>query len=318
MQTLAITGATGFLGRHLVSECIFQGRFKLRLLMRDRNAFEHPSSDNITICEGDLLKPETLKEFLQPEITLVHLAYMDNDRNANIEANFNLIKAVKQSGVKRLVHCSTAVVIGFHAKGVVSEETMPAPSGEYQLTKYRIEEMLRAELSPHVELAILRPTEIIGPGGQGLRTLIERLRNESSYKNFIIHCILKYRRFNYVSVHNVVAALILLASSPIRQTSEIYNISDDDDADNNYASVENIIASNLHLRQKHLFDIGLPLSILSFLFKLRPNVAPPNRVYSHDKIILFGYRKVKTLQSAISEIVSSEANYARASYQISA
>ena len=228
MHTLAITGATGFLGRHLVSECILQGQFKLRLLMRNRNAFEQLSSEKVTICEGDLLKPESLKDFLQPDSTLIHLAYMVNSLNANIEAIFNLIKAVKQSGVRRVVHCSTALVIGFHAKDVVTEETVPAPKGEYQQTKYRIEEILRAELPPHIELAILRPTEIIGPGGQGLQTMIKRLNNKRSYKYYIYHCILKHRRFNYVSVYNVVAALILLASSPIIQKGEIYNISDDD------------------------------------------------------------------------------------------
>lgn len=311
MRTLAITGATGFLGRHLVSECILQDRFKLRLLTRNRNAFEHLSSNKVTICEGDLLNPESLKDFLQPDNTLVHLAYMANAGNANIEATSNLIKAIKQSGVKRVVHCSTAVVVGFHARGVVTEETMPAPKGEYQQTKYRIEEIMRVELPPGVELAILRPTEIIGPGGQGLHSMIKRLRNERLFKNFIYHFILKYRRFNYVSVYNVVAALILLASSPIIQMGEIYNISDDDDAVNNYAAVEKIINSSLNLKHKYFFDIGLPRSFLSGLFKLLPNTPPLNRVYSHSKISSLGYRKVIALHSAISEIVSWEVNRAR-------
>jgi nucleoside-diphosphate-sugar epimerase len=311
MHTLAITGSTGFLGRHLVSECILQDRFKLRLLIRDRNAFEYLSSDKVTIIEGDLLKPESLKGFLQPDTTLMHLAYMDNDCTANIEAVFNVIKAVRKSGVKRVVHCSTVEVIGHQAKGVVTEETIPAPKGEYQQTKYRIEEMLRTELPPNVELAILRPTAIIGPSGQGLHTMIKRLHNERPYKNFIYHCILKYRYFNYVSVYNVVASLILLASTPIIQMGEIYNISDDDDADNNYAAVEKIIYSGLNYKHEYAFNIGLPIFFLSLLFKLLPSHSPPNRVYSHSKISSLGYRKVTTLSSAISEIVSWEANSAR-------
>lgn len=311
MHTLAITGSTGFLGRHLVSECISQGRFKLRLLMRNRNAFDYVSSDKATILEGDLLKPESLKDFLQPDSTLMHLAFIDNDWNANIEAIFNLIKSVKQSGVKRVIHCSTAVVIGFHAKGVITEETKPAPKGKYQQTKYRIEEILRAELPPDIELAILRPTEIIGPGGRGLHKMIKRLYNERSYKNFIYHFILKYRHFNYVSVYNVVSALILLASSPNMQLVEIYNISDDDDADNNYAAVEKIIRSSLNYKHEYSFDIGLPPFFLSLLFKLLPSLSPPNRVYSNYKISSLGYRKVATLRSAISEIVSWEANSTR-------
>jgi nucleoside-diphosphate-sugar epimerase len=308
MHTLAITGATGFLGRHLVSKCISQGSFKIRLLMRDCKAFEHLSCNIVTICKGDLLKTGSLKNLLQPDCKLIHLAYIDDNRNANIEAVVNLIKAVKQSGVRRVVHCSSVEVIGFDAKGVVTEETMPAPQGEYQETKYQIEEILRSELTPSVELAILRPTEIIGVGGRGLQKMINRLRKQRSYKNLLYHCILKYRRFNYVSVHNVVAALILLASTPIPQMGEVYNVSDDDDADNNYAAVEKIIKSSLRYENDYFFDVGLPRSLLALLFRILPSTSPPNRVYTNDKISSLGYKKMTTLHSAISEIVSVGAN----------
>lgn len=310
MPTLAITGATGFLGRHLVSECILQGRFKLRLLMRNRNAYKGFSCENGVICEGDLLKPESLLDFLDRDCTLIHLAYMRYAQKLNIEATYNLIEAAKKAGVKRVVYCSTALVIGFRAHGVVTEGTSPVPKGEYLKTKYRIEEILHSELPPDVKLAILRPTEIIGPGGLGLQSMIERLQNEQSCKNLILHSILKSRLFNYVSVYNVVAALILLASSPIIQMREIYNVSDDDDADNNYAAVERIIKSKLN-KKEYYFDFGLPRSWLSSLFKLLPGLFPPNRIYSHAKISLLGYRKVITLQSAISDILSQEINSGR-------
>ena len=310
MQALAITGATGFLGQHFVSECISQGRFNLRLLLRDTKAFQHHVSDAVSICEGDLLIPESLEGFLLPGSTLIHLAYLGNDGNADIEATSNLIKVVKQSGVKRVVHCSTAVVIGFKAKGVVTEDTIPEPRGEYQLSKLRIEEMLHKELSPTVELSVLRPTHILGPGGQGLQRMIKRLRNDKSYKNAIYHSILKHRRFNYVSVYNVVAALILLATTPIRQAGEIYNISDDDDNDNNYAATEKIINLCLNHKHEHFIDIGLPRSVLSFLFKALPDHSPPSRVYSHAKISSLGYKKVVSLQSAITEMMSLGGNSA--------
>jgi len=240
----------------------------------------------------------------------MHLAYMKSDMDANIKAVFNLIKELKQSCVKRVIHCSTAAVIGPHAKGVVTEETKPAPNGKYQQTKYRIEEILRAELPPNIELAILRPTEIVGPGGKGLYTMIKRLDNEKAC-NFIYHCILKYRRFNYVSVYNVVAAFILLATSPIVRMGEMYHISDDDNADNNYAAVEKFINSSLNYKHGYVFDIGLSISVLSLLFKLMSRPSPPDRVYSNSKIFSLGYRKVSTLRSTISEVVSWESNSAR-------
>jgi len=306
-HTLAITGATGFLGRHLVAECLRQGNFKLRLLTRDINSSKHLMSNMVMLCEGDLLKPESLRDFLSPDSTLVHLAYLDNaGAAANIRATLNLINAARQAQIKRIVHCSTAVVVGFDAKGPITEKTPPKPRGEYQQVKFEIERLLQDELPPGIELAILRPTEIIGPGGRGLESMIKRLRNGKRFENFVHHFILRFRRFNYVSVYNVVASLILLATTPVNQRGEIYNISDDDDSDNNYASVENIISSLLGRRQEYPLKMALPRPLLSALFKLLPNHAPVNRVYSFSKICPLGYKKVIRLKPAISEIVLSE------------
>ncbi len=294
------------MGRHLVAECILQGRFKLRLLTRQCNALEHLSSDKITICEGDLMKPESINAFLQPDSTLIHLAYMNNSHDQNIAAAANLIKAVKQTQVKRVIHCSTAVVVGFSAKDVVTEETIPAPESEYEQTKYQIEKLFLSELPPVAELVILRPTEIIGPGGQGLQKMIKRLRSGKKYTNYLYHCLLKSRRFNYVSVHNVIAALLTLTDTQIIQKGEIYNISDDDDDDNNYAAVERIINENTNNKRAYYFDVGIPKSLLIFLFRFMPGLSSPDRVYQQTKIAALGYKKVMTLNSAITEILSKE------------
>lgn len=307
MPTLAITGSSGFLGKHLISACLSQGDFKLRLLLRNPDKSGFTSTENVTICEGDLLDPVSLNGFLKPDCTLIHLAYINKDMEANMQAVSNLISAAKEREIKRVVHCSTAVVVGFKEKGIITEDTVPRPAGEYQLVKYQIEKNLLKDLLPDIELAILRPTEIIGPGGQGLLKIVKRLCYANPYKNFIYHSILKHRRFNYVSVHNVVAALMLLATTSLNQKGEIYNISDDDDNDNNYAAVEKIINFGIKNEPKYALDFGLPPSLLSFLFKFLPSRSPVNRIYSNSKISNLGYKKVITLRSAILEILSSGA-----------
>lgn len=306
MHTVAITGATGFLGRHLLAGCLDQAGFALRLLTRDPAALGHLCSDRVTLCQGDLLQPETLQGFLQPGCTLVHLAYLRGAPDANIDAVRFLAEAAKGARVKRVVHCSTAVVVGFSAGGTVTEETAPAPADTYQQAKYEIEQILRATLPAAIELAILRPTEIIGPGGQGLQQMIDRLDNEKWYVRSLYHRVLKSRRFNYVSVHNVVAALILLVSSPVPQMREIYNISDDDDPDNYYAAVEQIVHSSLGISREYHLDFGLPRPLLALLFKLLPGLAPPHRIYSRAKLDRLGYMRVVTLREAISEVVSTQ------------
>src|SRR5688572_30857423 len=133
MDTLAITGATGFLGRHLVAECELRGRYRLKLLTRNPQV-SGVAPRSAALCQGDLLDGESLKRFLEPGCTVVHLAYLrgSNAADANLAAAANLASAARQAGVKRVVHCSTAVVVGFAAAGMVTEDTVPAPAGEYR------------------------------------------------------------------------------------------------------------------------------------------------------------------------------------------
>lgn len=309
-QTLAITGASGFLGRHLTAECLRLRSFRLRLLARDESHLSQFSNERTIICEGDLLRLASLKNFLERDTTIINLAYITNNEEENIKATLNLIKLAKQFNVKRVVHCSTAVVVGFKAKGIITESTEPHPQGIYQKTKYRIEEILRCQLPPSIELAILRPTEVIGPGGIGLQSMIQRLRLGDSLENLMYHVILKSRRFNYVSVYNVVAALILLATTSTEQSGNIYYISDDDDDNNNYESVEKIIFSHFGHNSICKYDIGLSQSFLSLLFMLLPSHSPPFREYSYSKISTLGYRKVVTLREAIENLLNPVGNNA--------
>ncbi len=304
-RVLAITGAGGFLGRHLVAECIKQNVFSLRLLTRNKDNFKNLSDNSVVICEGDLLKHESLSTLLMSDITLIHLAYINSNEEANIKATENLVETAKRLGVKRVVHCSSSVVVGFSANGLITENTLPEPKGGYQNSKYKIEKILLEHLAPSVELAILRPTEIIGTEGVALKSMIHRISNEGLIKNYLYNLILKERRFNYVAVSNVVSALILLATTTVKQEGEVYIISDDDDEENNYQSVYNILKIYIKGNQLSNSNIGLSRNLLSLIFKLMPTHSPPNRIYSYSKIYNLGYRKTTTLRQAITDLILS-------------
>src|SRR5512140_1711420 len=138
VKQLSITGGSGFLGGHLVSECLSRADIALRLLTRSSDTMGHPSCERVTLFQGDLIDPSTLDGFLQPDATLIHLAYLHQSGSANIEAAGNIARAALRAGVTRVVHCSTAVVVGFGAGGVITEDTPPSPRGEYQETKYAV------------------------------------------------------------------------------------------------------------------------------------------------------------------------------------
>ena len=303
-RVLCITGATGFVGRYLLEECRRRSSFSVRVLMRNPKRFDGASEDLVRICKGDLLDQLSLTDFLSPASTVLHLAYLRHDDRENLRAAANLIEAARRANVARVVYCSTATVVGFRWSGVVSEDTPVRPENAYQKTKYALEQMFRERLLPRIELAILRPTEIIGPGGPGLRTTLRRLRHGNALRNGLYRFLLHERRLNYVSVQNVVEALILLATTQARQAGDVYLISDDEDQDNNYLTVERIIREMLGEKPVGWPKIGLPRWLLRPLFRLLPGHSNPDRVYSHSKLNAIGYRPVTSLRSAVVASVS--------------
>src|SRR5688572_14920100 len=81
------------------------------------------------------------------------------------------------------VHCSTAVIVGLKARGVITEATPPEPRPGSQATNLEIESIIRAEL-PHSEpLATLLPREIVGPGGSSVRQMIGRIESKRRFEN---------------------------------------------------------------------------------------------------------------------------------------
>ena len=73
--------------------------------------------------------------------------------------------------IKRLIHCSTAVVAGRVNDNIVTEQTECNPRTEYEKTKYQIEQILTQKARNHFPLTILRPTAVFGENGKNLLKL---------------------------------------------------------------------------------------------------------------------------------------------------
>lgn len=77
MNTIAITGASGFIGKHLVAELLRLGRFRLKLLSRDRHRdLSDLTGSGVEIVEGDLRESKSLRGFLEQGCTVVNLVYL--------------------------------------------------------------------------------------------------------------------------------------------------------------------------------------------------------------------------------------------------
>lgn len=162
-----LTGANGYIGRRLLQKLLEQGHY-VTCLVRDKRRFEinHEHLDQMQVAEGDLLKPETLKD-LPKEIDaayfLVHSmsgSYQDFEAMERQTAE-NFRYYIDQTSCSQIIFLS----------GIMNEETL---SRHFQ-SRLNVEEILK---SSKVSVTILRAGIIIGSGSASfeiMRDLVYKL-----------------------------------------------------------------------------------------------------------------------------------------------
>ena len=292
MNTIAITGASGFIGAHLVNALLRAGGNRIKVLSRASQAGATRAAfpAEVEIIEGDLHDSASLERFLEPGCTVINLVYLWNESEAgNLAAIGNLLGACKSANVARLIHCSTADVAGRTPDQRVVEASPCRPVTAYAVTKLKVEAAILAfEPSCH-EVAILRPTAVFGPGGQNLKKLAQDLVTGSSLRNAFKACVFGHRRMNLVHVDNVVAAIAFLADRGHALGKEVFIISDDDAPSNDFASVELAMMKGLGVQGSRLPQIRFPSWLLSLMLRaLRKNNVNPHCIYDAGKLRSLG------------------------------
>jgi nucleoside-diphosphate-sugar epimerase len=169
-KLIALTGATGFIGRHLVGELPRHG-FRIRVLLR-RPAEVPPGASGAVI--GDIAKPRNMADALRGVDAVIHSAGIahamtgrpeDDYRAINTEATLGLARAAERAGVRRFVFLSSIrAQCGPSHEGVLTEESVAAPTDAYGRSKLAAEEGLAAL---GLDWVALRPVLVYGPGVRG-------------------------------------------------------------------------------------------------------------------------------------------------------
>lgn len=164
MQIL-VTGATGFIGRHLVRA--LSKSYSVRCLVRKSSDITPLKDLTIAIAYGDLLVKESLLPGLDGIDLVYHVAGEVYSRKTsdyykgNVLATYSLLEACKEKGVKRIIFLSsTGVYKPSTTKTPVAEEFECGPTSIYGKTKLEAEELIKAYNIPWV---IVRASLIYGP-----------------------------------------------------------------------------------------------------------------------------------------------------------
>lgn len=292
VTTVVVIGASGFIGEHLLNILAERMDTEVRVLVHRNRAKSHA---NINFIEGDLLKPDSLDVLLTKNCTVINLAYLAQN---NLHAMANLAMACTRNQVRRLIHCSTAVVVGRVRSDWVTESTACAPVSEYERTKLQMEDMLLEAAVGKFEVAILRPTAVFGPGGKNLVKLANELLTANLWINYIRSCLFNRRSMNLVCVENVVAALVFLVDSE-KIDRQIFIISDDNSAVNNYIAIENRLLASFG-KSYPIPRVFVPKIFLGALLRLtRKSNVNPSIKYSDQKLASLGFKKPQKLETAL-------------------
>lgn len=235
-----VTGASGFIGSRLVRALCDAG-YQVRILSRkDPAAFElEPNEDVIEFVQVDLLDSAFEFETVLADCSVVfNCAGELHDESLmqplHVDATFRLVQACKKVAIAtgQPLHYVQLSSVGAYGPStdkasverIVTEATIPAPVGVYEITKTRADEhIVHAEEKGIFSYSILRPSNVYGPGmpNNSIRQW-GRIIKKKLFFYVGTPCAIA----TYVHVDDVVDAL-MLCGFDARAKGQIFNISND-------------------------------------------------------------------------------------------
>lgn len=306
---VAILGASGFIGKRLVEELRLQGLYEIRVMSRAggrRDPTRAHFGDEVEIYEGDVSDVDSLRKFFVPGCIVVNLVYFWTEgAEENLKCARALVEACRDIKVARLVHCSTADVVGRVAKHMVDERTQCNPISDYGKTKWEVEKIISQNSKDYFDAVILRPTSVLGIDGLPLKKLVGNLSTGPAWKNYLKSCLFNTRRMNLVPLANVVAAIIFVSFYEKTFDGGVFIVANDDDSRNNFKDVEDFCMKNLGVKKYVLPRLPVPLPVLKFLLLVlgRSNI-DPYRNFNSEKLQKLGFARPLSLDAGLSEYIA--------------
>ena len=157
---ILVTGATGFVGGHVVGALRRAGQ-QVRCLVRDLRTAAKPELAGCELAEGDMTEPRSLASAVDGAECVVHLVAIRQGKHEQFErimsrGTRDLVVAAQEAGVRRFVLMS--------ALGVAERTKDLVP---YYRAKWEMEEAVEGSSIPFV---IFRPSFVFGADGGILPT----------------------------------------------------------------------------------------------------------------------------------------------------
>ncbi|MEV4924288.1 SDR family NAD(P)-dependent oxidoreductase [Streptomyces roseoverticillatus] len=229
--TVAVTGAEGFIGSHLVEALVAAGH-RVRAMVQ-YNSFSSygwletvPDEvmDNVDVVLGDVRDPGSVQGLVTGTEAVYHLAaliaipYSYRAPHSYVETNvtgtLNVLEAVRHLGIPRLVHTSTSETYGTAQTVPISEDHPINTQSPYAASKAggdRLADSYHASFE--VPVVTLRPFNTFGPR-QSMRAVIPTVIGQvaAGERTITLGDLRPTRDFSYVK--DTVAAFLAVGTAP--------------------------------------------------------------------------------------------------------
>jgi dihydroflavonol-4-reductase len=171
MANVLLTGASGFVGGHLLTELLLQGH-QVRGLSRSANSDRMLAAAGAQPVRGDLSNQASLHDALDGVQAVFHCAANTSawsrdkavQMDTNVEGTRRLVIASQDAKIDCFVHTSSVSAFSHLVHDMLSE-SLPQRGGEswvnYERSKYLGEQVVRQSSLPYL---IFNPSHILGPG----------------------------------------------------------------------------------------------------------------------------------------------------------
>lgn len=189
--TVAVTGASGFIGGRVVERLALGTQARVRPVVRGFGRAARLSvlpQERLEFRQADLLDTDGLRAAFEGCDTVVHCAFGsagdEADRwAASVEGTANVLAAARGAGVRRVVHLSTIDVYDPAVTGDLTEESPARPADpadrEYEQQKLAAERLVLDAHGHGLETVVLQPGVVYGPwGGQWTTAQLQRAEGD--------------------------------------------------------------------------------------------------------------------------------------------
>lgn len=318
MTKALVTGASGFIGSHLVERLVKEG-FEVRAFVREndhvkrKDAFDLLASLDVEIFRGDLLDKESLLESVKEIDVVFHLAAIarpmaipDEDYfEINEKGTDNLFESCMAEGIKKIVMMSSVSAVGPSLDGMaVNEETNCKPVDVYGWSKLAQEKVAFNYVQRGLNVVLLRPPMVFGPRD------FEMLRLFKIIDKRIFPIRSDNKCFEFLYVENLVEACLLALEKGVK--GEVYHVSNGE-----HYSINQLIESISKVENRNVLPFFLPgiafrylghlVEVVAKLFNFHPPfkhntvewMTEPYWYSDICKIKELGYRQIVALDEGV-------------------